>query len=638
MTALLLAGLLHSVVCLILLLGYLRFFDLSDAPPIAAAEARVAPVSVAIFLGFISVVLGTAALKIGGARRWKAALALVSLLNALELWILSVDRQLYLVTRMHFDWRILSVLSQPDALEVIGLPRSSVTQAVALAVGSLSCSVGLCWLAVRLGRSSLQQRLRHLSARLGIAALALFVCDRSVYAVVAPGMMTERSDPSVVLPFADWLAVELPEDTVAAVFGLKGLFSRHEEFDQQVKLRHPSDLQYPFPKALAWRAPAHQHPNILVLALESLRADAVEPATMPNLYALEQKSWSARAHFSASNSTHLGLFSLIYGLSPTLWASITELSRPPFVYELLRRSGFELSVTSSSSPRWFGLDRQAMRRDLSLGKYDGLADPDEKATEDLVRFIRRKRNGPFFALLFFNGSHFPYYVPPGEDVFTPAASRFDFTDPKLREHRDEIINRYRNALHREDALLGQILEAIDRQGLGEETIIAVTGDHGESFWDDGRFAHTSLLSQAQLQVPLIIRLPGKAPRRIEFVTSHMDVMPTLLDAAGIDLNPATYSDGQSLLRATAGRSVLAAQFSADDLKDFALVDWPLLVRFRNRAGRISLSGAENLLAGQEGADAFLLAQKEKWPALLGALHRTARWWPGVEQGEHALNE
>jgi membrane-anchored protein YejM (alkaline phosphatase superfamily) len=629
MTAILVIGLLHSTACLAFLFGYRRFFDLSDASLIAAVEAQVAPLSVAIFLGFLSALVGGMALKVFGARWWKAVLALVVTLNASELWVLVIDRQLYLVTRVHFDIRVVRILFQPNALEVIGLPPGSVLQGIVIGIVTLTFSLGLCWLAVRLAHSSFRGRLSTPFRYLGIAALLVFISDRSVYAVVAPGM-SELSDPSVVLPFADWLAVELPEETAKAVFGVKALRSRHEDVHRKDKQQQTSDIDYPTPEAVLWQARSQKYPNILVLVLESFRADAVEPAAMPNLSALAQRSWSAHAHFSLSNCTQLGLFSLIYGLSPTLWMPATERSLPPFTYELLRRSGYELSVTSSASPRWFGMDRLVMRPDLALGNYGADPDPDGKAVEALAHFMEKERSSPFFALLFLNGPHFPYYVPPGDELFKPAARSIDVSDPNLRTHRDEIINRYRNALHRVDTLLGQIFEVLERQGLEQETIIAITGDHGESFWEDGRFSHTSLLSQAQLQVPLIIYIPGKSPRQIEKLTSHVDVMPTLLDAAGIDLDPVSYADGHSLMREEGGRPALAAQFSPDELRDFALLDWPLLVRFVYRGGKIALTGAENLDPAQRGENPLLHAKAEKWPSLLSALQHASRWWPETQ--------
>src|SRR5262249_17354677 len=224
-----------------------------------------------------------------------------------------------------------------------------------------------------------------------------------------------------------------------------------------------------------------------------------------------------------------------------------------------------------------------------LGRYQGSPDPDRQAVTDLVGYIRRPHRSPFFSFLFLNGTHFPYYVPKGGEVFQPQVDGIDLQDPNLVRRREGIVNRYRNSLRRIDGLVAEVLEAV--RGLNGDTIVAITGDHGESFWDDGRFSHTSLLSLAQLQVPLILSIPGRGPEHIERVSGHVDVIPTLMDAAGIDLDPATYSDGRSLISSVTDHA-LAAQFSLGYPQEFALIRSQSLVRFRLENGRLRMLGVE----------------------------------------------
>jgi membrane-anchored protein YejM (alkaline phosphatase superfamily) len=159
-----------------------------------------------------------------------------------------------------------------------------------------------------------------------------------------------------------------------------------------------------------------------------------------------------------------------------------------------------------------------------------------------------------------------------------------------------------------------------------ETILAITGDHGESFWDDGRFSHTSLLSVAQLHVPLILSIPGRGPRRIESVSSHVDVIPTLLDAAGIGLDPSTYSDGHSLLSQDTDQA-LAAQFSLGYPRDFALIRAQSLVRFRAENGRLRILGVEQIDGRPLSGEGMKMAEEQAWPAILKVFRYTSRWWP-----------
>jgi arylsulfatase A-like enzyme len=83
-----------------------------------------------------------------------------------------------------------------------------------------------------------------------------------------------------------------------------------------------------------------------------------------------------------------------------------------------------------------------------------------------------------------------------------------------------------------DALLGAFLDSLKASGAYDDAIIVVFGDHGEALGEDGRFGHGQSLADASLHVPLIIRAPGRAPRRVSEPVALLDVMPTVLELTG----------------------------------------------------------------------------------------------------------
>ncbi len=97
-----------------------------------------------------------------------------------------------------------------------------------------------------------------------------------------------------------------------------------------------------------------------------------------------------------------------------------------------------------------------------------------------------------------------------------------------------------NALyHREvetvDIRVGLVLEALDRLGLSDETIVAFTSDHGEAFGEHGTFLHGEHFYDELVHVPLILSGPGiEKGRRIKSNVSHVDLMPTLRNLMGVD--------------------------------------------------------------------------------------------------------
>ncbi|MHC4379544.1 MAG: sulfatase, partial [Planctomycetota bacterium] len=84
-----------------------------------------------------------------------------------------------------------------------------------------------------------------------------------------------------------------------------------------------------------------------------------------------------------------------------------------------------------------------------------------------------------------------------------------------------------------DRLVGELLDRLELLGLRENTLILITSDHGEEFWEHGRHGHTQVY-EPLLHIPLLVSLPG-GPQgvRREDGLDHVDFMPSLLDALGI---------------------------------------------------------------------------------------------------------
>ena len=157
---------------------------------------------------------------------------------------------------------------------------------------------------------------------------------------------------------------------------------------------------------------------------------------------------------------------------------------------------------------------------------------------------------PLFMSLHFTAPHWPWEGP--ED----AAVAAQVTD---LQHRDGgSLATYRRMLRSLDAAVGQVLAALDRLGMRENTIVVFTSDNGgERFSDTWPFigAKTELL-EGGIRVPLFVRWPGhiRANTRSEQVNITMDWVPTLLAAAGAQPDPAYPSDGENLLDVFLGRA------------------------------------------------------------------------------------
>ena len=114
------------------------------------------------------------------------------------------------------------------------------------------------------------------------------------------------------------------------------------------------------------------------------------------------------------------------------------------------------------------------------------------------------------------------------------------------------FNRYLNAANFIDNQVALLLETIKKEGLWENSLVIISGDHGEEFNDNKQYywGHSNNFSKYQLQVPLIIHWPGKEHKDFQYLTSHYDITPTILKELFACNNPyADYTEGSNLFDA-----------------------------------------------------------------------------------------
>ena len=161
---------------------------------------------------------------------------------------------------------------------------------------------------------------------------------------------------------------------------------------------------------------------------------------------------------------------------------------------------------------------------------------------------------PFFLWLHYMDAHRPY-SPNGKILeklgrkdLSPRKQfrlrhlwlRQDLSNKRLKKYRQDFIDLYDASISAIDSQVGRLLEALDAMGLRDNTIIVLTSDHGEAFLERGVSDHLPVLAtQEIIRVPLLIRLPKdrKTPGPVTQPFSLIDLLPTVLDMAGLDCPP-----------------------------------------------------------------------------------------------------
>jgi len=218
--------------------------------------------------------------------------------------------------------------------------------------------------------------------------------------------------------------------------------------------------------------------------------------------------------------------------------------------ELIKKNNYEMMAYTSSRFSYPEFDKTifAGLQGSQLQSYtEGEGwERDRKNVGDMLQFIE-SADRPFFSFMFFESAHANYYFPEESVIRDDYIEDFNYLTVDVPSEIERIRNRYINATHHLDSQLGRVFDSLEEQGLLDNTIVVVTGDHGEEFMENGRWGHNSTFSQQQIRVPLLIHVPGKAASVTELMTSHHDLPASILSLLGVDLDPSTYSFGSDLL-------------------------------------------------------------------------------------------
>lgn len=309
--------------------------------------------------------------------------------------------------------------------------------------------------------------------------------------------------------------------------------------------------------------PAGRRPkNVLVIAMESVGAEYIDFCggkypTMPHLarLAAEQGVIFDNYYVQAPNSCK-SLCALVTSTYPRPDWRILSRDDPdftvPMISEVLAGHGYRTCYAHSGFWSWRGRDRYFNRNGKTTlidaerlpGKFvSSWGVSDRSMYQAVLDWAAERPEEPFFALAFTIETHHPY-TPPRE-----AAQNGDGAEkPHDFGVQDAELGRYLNAVRRADEHIAWVVRELERRGLAESTLIAVTGDHGESFGQNSERGHSFSMYQPTVRVPLVLLNPTLKdhPRRVSAVRQQIDFAPTVLEMLGFPV-PADWQ-GRHLLR------------------------------------------------------------------------------------------
>jgi arylsulfatase A-like enzyme len=320
-----------------------------------------------------------------------------------------------------------------------------------------------------------------------------------------------------------------------------------------------ADLVTPFPPedlndfrlATATRHPrlprfAHPPRNVIMVVLESTAAKyqslyGAPYDTTPNLVAESRHAMVFDRIYAQIGYTFAARMTLFYSIYPGLpWAysPLNYQAMPPGLGAVMKQRGYRTAFFSGCDPEWDSVIYVAQDAGLSevIGPNElGAPMASSWGTEDgilidgLIKWIDKDRSKPFFAVAWTDQTHDPYTLSAGT---VPIDFLKGANPPYARR-----FNRYLNAVHQADHHLGRLFQALRERNLADDTLVVITGDHGEAFGDPHEvIGHGGGLFEENLRVPLMIWNPRLFPtgQRIEQVGGHIDLCPTLAQILGIE--------------------------------------------------------------------------------------------------------
>ena len=286
--------------------------------------------------------------------------------------------------------------------------------------------------------------------------------------------------------------------------------------------------------------------NVVLITIDTLRADHVgcygyKPIKTPNIDGLAADGARFERAFAVvpvtlpSHSSMLtGTYPMLSGMHDFSGNKLSPLQ--PTLASVLKQAGYQTGAVIAAAvlDSRFGLnqgfdfyyDHFEFNR-LDEANLDEMERPGNVVADVALDWLAKNSQKKFFLWMHLYDPHFPYHPP----------------EPYSREYAAQP---YDGEIAFADEQVGRLLRFLKEKGIYKNTVIVLSGDHGESLGEHGEKTHGFFIYNATMHVPLIIRLPQNAAARVVAdPVSLVDLMPTVLGAVGLGVP--SQVQGRSLL-------------------------------------------------------------------------------------------
>ncbi|CAA6811442.1 MAG: Predicted hydrolase [uncultured Sulfurovum sp.] len=457
---------------------------------------------------------------------------------------LIVDLFIYKLFNFHINAMVLNILTSSDAMDSVQTGLAPIIAFLVFIVGLIGFEFFLIKKIDAMNDVSKRLLNSKLNRSITIPLILIVLSEKVSYGLASLFSKNEIVSKFKVIPLYQPLTFRR---IAAKHFGFKA------EEQAKYSIKTEADLNYPL-EALEIKDKVEKF-NIIIVASDSVKYSIMGKETTPNVKKFEEESLVFKHHFSGGNSTRFGIFSLIYGLNPTYWFSFLNANQKPVLFDVLKKLDYKIDIISSTNTNWpefrktCYVDVQSSIQD----KFDGK--PWKKDEQNMDFFLQEldthSKEKPLFSFVFLDAPH-GYSYPKTHNKYNAPEGEVNYLSiTKDSEELKITEKRYKNAVYYNDMLFGKMVSKLKEKGLYDNSLIIYTSDHGQEFFEQGNFGHNTSFSKGQVHIPFVLKLPksleglGLAEKINSSMTSHQDVVPSLLSLLGVTTNASKYSNGKN---------------------------------------------------------------------------------------------
>jgi len=478
---------------------------------------------------------------------------LISLLIAtIAITFLIVDTQIYRLYSFHLNPMIWQFLQKPEQVEAIyainlhyiSIPIIFVSQVV------------FSWIMWRKVRNI---HAKHIGRPIALFLFAMFALSHLLFVWADATQYRPITNQKSLYPLSYPM-------TARTFLTKQGWLSEESITENQLGLEgtNQNQLKYPIQSINYVGQAPYADANILIINVEALRSDMLNPINMPHLQILADKGINFKNHYSGADNNEQGVFSLFYGLPNSYWNTVVENHIAPVLITKINEEKREMGLFSSIGlvkPEF--LQSSFSQLNVKANVHYAKAKNNNQVVQQWRKWVsNRTVRKPWFSYLYLEQKN---------------SYQFSQYGKKSIAEQSKNLALYQSQVATIDDQIERLIQTLKKQKQYNKTIIIITGTHGQSF--NASDSDDNLINGSH--VPMVLILPKEAPQVITRMTSHSDIVPTLMEEVfSVENTSSDYSIGKHLLDDTQRQYVLSG-----DLNDYIIYESEKITKF-SRNGNI----------------------------------------------------